>query len=127
MRRSLASLALLAIVACSSLPDAGGGIVALEISSPDTLTVESVHPVAIGHADTLRARALNISGDSVAAAIYWRTPDTAFVTLDSVHGIIAGKTVGTARVQASVGTLVSDIITFAVQAADTTAGIRRRP
>jgi hypothetical protein len=121
MMRVVLSLALVAVLACSSLPDAGGGVVALQILPPDTLAVK------VGHTDTLHARALDIHGDSIAAAIYWRTPDTAFVTLDSVRGVMAGKSVGTARVQARVGTLVSDIITFAVQAADTTAGMRQRP
>ena len=121
MRGGVASLVFVAIAACSSLPDAGGGVVALELLPPDTLTIK------VGHTDTLHARALNLNGDSVAAPIYWRTPDTAFVTLDSVRGILTGKSVGSARLQASVGTLVSDLITFAVQAADTSAGIRRGP
>lgn len=121
MTRAVLTLALVTLAACGSLPDAGGGIVALQIFPPDTLAVK------IGHADTLHARALDIRGDTVAATIFWRTPDTAFVTLDSVGGVLTGKSVGSARVQARTGTLVSDIITFAVQAADTTTTIRQRP
>lgn len=121
MTRFVLSLAILA-AACSSLPDAGGGVVALEIVRPDTLTVTIGHPV------TLHARALDIHGDSVAAEIFWRTPDTAFVSLDSVRGVLAGKSVGSARVQARVGTLVSDILSFTVLADTTTStGIRQRP
>lgn len=120
MTRIVLSLAIVTLAACSSLPDAGGGIVALEIIPPDTLTV------TIGRPLTLHARALDIHGDSVAAQIFWRTPDTTFVALDSVLGVLAGKSVGSARVQARVGTLSSDILTFTVRA-DTTAtttGIR---
>ena len=122
MTRACRTLALLVVAACGSLPDAGDGVVALQLLPPDPLSVTIGHPV------TLRARAVDIHGDSVAATIFWRTPDTTFVTLDSVRGVLTGRAVGTARVQARVGTLVSDILTFTVQADTTgTAGIRQRP
>lgn len=56
----------------------------------------------IGTPTQLRAVALNQNGDSVAATIRWRTPDTT-VTLDSVTGIVTARlAAGTARVQAAV-------------------------
>ena len=123
MSRFLPALGLGCIVACSSLPDAGSGVVALELLPPDTLAV------TVGQTVTLRARALDLHGDSIEAPIFWRSPDTAFVTLDSVTGVLGGKSVGAARVQARVGTLVSVILTFTVRAADSTStgGVRARP
>lgn len=121
MKRFAVALVVLA-AACGSLPDAGGGVVALQLLPPDVLTLR------VDSSVTLRARALDIRGDSVAAPIFWRTPDTAFVTLDSVSGVMVGKSIGSARVQARVGTLSSDILTFTIQPDSTpTTGIRRRP
>jgi len=122
--RILPALAIVAIAACSSLPDAGNGIVALQIFPPDALVV-----VVDSAPVMLHARALDIHGDSVAAIVFWRTPDTAFVSLDSVTGVMVGDSVGSARVQARVGTLLSDPISFVVRAADTThsSSIRKAP
>jgi hypothetical protein len=104
------AIAALAIVACSSLPDAGGGIVSLQLFQPSSLSIP------VDSAVTLRARALDSNGDSVAAQIVWRTPDTAVVTLDSVSGVLVGKSLGSARVQASVVTLSSGILVFTIRA-----------
>jgi hypothetical protein len=61
--------------------------------------------------DTLRprARALNGRGDSVAAAVVWASLDTAvLIVVDSTTGVAYAQTVGTARLQARVGTLRSN-------------------
>ena len=53
-----------------------------------------------------RARALNGAGDSVAAAVFWASLDTAIIAvLDSTTGLSLAKTVGTGRLQARVEAL----------------------
>jgi len=68
--------------------------------------------------DTLfpRARALNGRGDSVAAAIFWASLDTATVAvLDSTTGATLGKQTPSGRIQARVGNLRSSPMTITVQ------------
>ena len=109
-----------AAAACGSLPDQGGGIVALEVLAPDSPSL------IVGHSLTLHARALDLRGDSVAAEIYWRTPDTALVSLDSVRGVIIARSkVGTARIQARVGTLLSNIVLITLR--DVASTLRGSP
>jgi hypothetical protein len=126
MKSAALLLAIGAVAACSSIPDAGNGVVELVLTIPDSLVV-----IVDSGSVTLHARALDIHGDSVASApIFWETPDTMYVTLDSVTGVMTGKAVGSARVQARTGTLISDDnLAFTVRAPDTNAviGIRRRP
>jgi hypothetical protein len=114
MRPALALLSVALAAACGSLPDSGDGVVSLQVTSPTTLTLP------IGRTITLHAVALDIQGDAVPSAmIYWRTPDTALVTLDSVAGTVIARTnSGSARFQARVGTLLSDPI--ALTLSDTT-------
>ncbi len=84
-------------------------VVALEVSLPDSGRVEVT--------DTLRpiAHALNGHGDSVAADIFWVSLDTAVIAVvDSTTGETLGKTVGTGRLQASVGLLRSNPLSVAV-------------
>ncbi|HXI20618.1 MAG TPA: hypothetical protein VNH46_06010, partial [Gemmatimonadales bacterium] len=97
---------LLPLVGCSSLTG-DQGIVALELRVPS--------PAVVEHLDTLalRARALNVSGDSVAATIFWRTPDSTLV-LDSTGFVTTDSTSGSGRVQARVGSLVSDLVTLTI-------------
>lgn len=124
MRHAMALLTVAAAAACSALPDAGNGVVQLQVFKPDSLFL---YP---GSSLTLRARALNLNGDSVAATVLWRTPDTALVTVDATSGLVTSRsdTGGTARVQASVGTLLSDIISIRLRRDTTTvAGLRGRP
>jgi hypothetical protein len=126
VRRVQALLAVAAIAACSSLPDAGNGVVQLQVFTPDSLFLYPDSSL------TLRAVAFNLSGDTVAAPILWRTPDTALVTVDATSGVVTSKldTSATARVQASAGTLLSSIITIELRRApDTTtaSGLRARP
>lgn len=70
--------------------------------------------VEIGDTAVLTAVALNQQGDSVAATFTWRTADTGIVFLDPQTGQVSGKQVGTARVQARSGPLISDLVTLNV-------------
>jgi hypothetical protein len=124
VKRVTLFLAMAAVGACSSLPDAGNGIVELQLFPPDSLFVY------VGDSVKLRAVALDIHGDSVPAVIVWQTPDTAFVTLDSLAGgwWMVGKAPGSARVQATAGTLRSDnLLSFAVRADTVITSVRQRP
>ncbi len=113
----LAVLSLTAIAACGSLTEQAGGVVALEVTGISAPTL------AVGHSLTLHARALDIQGDSVAADLFWRTPDTALVTLDTVGGVVVARTSsGIARVQARVGTLLSNVISITLR--DSTTSVR---
>lgn len=107
-------MALLVLAACSSLPDAGNGIVGLEIQTPDAAALT----LMVGDTVRLHARALNLHGDPVAADIIWRTPDTTLITIDSLQGLVTSirDTSTTARVQASVGSLVSGFILVTLRA-----------
>ena len=98
---------LLVLLGCSNLTG-DNGVVALELRLPS--------PAIVERNDTLllRARALNLSGDSVAAAIVWRTPDTTLV-LDSTGRVTSTLTSGTGRVQAITGSLRSDLVTLTIR------------
>lgn len=98
-------VAVAALAGCSNLTEQGG-VAGLEIRVPRPATVE------VGQTIQLSARALDRQGDSVAAAVTWLTPDTT-VTI-TPDGRLTGRTSGTARVQAGVGTIVSDFVTFTV-------------
>jgi hypothetical protein len=96
------------VLGCSSLTEEGG-VSGLEIRVPRPAAVE------VGQTIQLAARALDRQGDSVGAAITWLTPDTTVVL--TTDGRLTGRTGGeSARVQAQVGTIVSDFVTFAVKA-----------
>jgi hypothetical protein len=102
--------ATIALSACSNLPSGEGGVVALELRLPS--------PAAVEQNDTLqlRARALNADGDSVAAAVFWRTlDDTVLTVVDSIGVVTTSHTSGTARVQARVGSLRSDLVTLSIR------------
>jgi hypothetical protein len=94
-----------ALAGCGNLTEQDG-VAGLEIRVPRPATVE------VGQTTQLSARALDRQGDSVAAAVTWLTPDTT-VTI-TPDGRLTGRTSGTARVQAGVGTIVSDFVTFTV-------------
>lgn len=103
----LAALALL--TGCANLPTTGDGIVALEIAMPASLVLES------GSTVQLEARALDRQGQEVVAEIRWRTPDES-LAVDSVSGLVTGiAESGVGRVQATVGTLRSDLISFTLR------------
>ncbi len=122
LRRYRTLLGLIALPACSSLPQEANGVVALDVTIPDTLAL------VIGDSLQLRAVARDINGDSVTAdVVRWRTPDTALVTLDSLSGwVVAKSDSGSARVQASVGTLLSNVITIPLRPDTATASLRAR-
>lgn len=102
-----------AAIGCSGLTEAEGGVVGIEIGVPGPDTVE------VGEAVQLSARPLDKNGDSAATAVTWISVDPT-ATIDPATGVLTGITPGTARVQAAVGGLASDLITFSVVApADT--------
>ncbi|MEO8633803.1 MAG: hypothetical protein ABI587_00860 [Gemmatimonadales bacterium] len=103
MNRPRVLCLLLALAACSSLNDIGGGIVALEVQLPVPAFIEPNDTVQ------LRARALDIQGDSVAATITWLTPDTTLVIDPTTGEVTTTLTSGSGKVQAKVGNLRSDI------------------
>lgn len=109
----LGLLLLGATAGCSGLTEGEGGVVGIETSVPGPDTVE------VGESIQLSARPLDKNGDSAAAAVTWVSADAAAI-IDASTGVLTGVTPGTARVQATVGTLGSELITFAVVApADT--------
>jgi hypothetical protein len=98
------------LAGCGQLPVTGDGVVALEVTQPASLTL------AAGASVQLEARALDQNGDEVATSILWGTPDTT-ITVDSATGLVTGVTEsGIGRVQAAVGTLHSNLITFTLTA-----------
>jgi len=120
LRIGLAAAGLLA--GCSSLPTTGDGIVAIEVTIPPSLTL------SVGDSVALHARAFNQQGDSVAADIRWFTVDTAAVTVDSIRGVVTARlSTGSARIQASVGTLRSDPLTLLLAPAPTTLVLPKEP
>jgi hypothetical protein len=105
--RRIGLLVLAAVLGCSGLTESQSGVVGIEVrvTGPDT--------VEVGESIQLSARPLDKNGDSAAAAVTWVSADTS-ATIDPTTGILTGVSPGTARVQASVGSLSSAIITFAV-------------
>ena len=113
MIRGLAPVAFVLAAGCSNLNEVEGGVVAIEVTAPSPSTIE-VHETL-----QLSARALNKDGDSIAANIVWSAGDTT-LTVDPSTGVLTGVTPGNGRVQASVGSLRSGVLTFSVIApADT--------
>jgi hypothetical protein len=104
--------------ACSDLPVTGDGVVILEVTTPPSLTLRE------GDSITLSARALDRQGEEVAVAVTWATPDTT-ITVSETGVVTAITASGTGRVQASVGSLRSNILTFALQPQP--AGLRAGP
>lgn len=102
--------ALLGVIGCSDLPTTGDGVVSLQIVNPASLALAESASV------TLTARALDADGDEVAVAIAWSTPDTTIAVTDAgvVTALVAS---GTGRVQAAIGSLRSNLITFTLQPA----------
>ncbi len=110
MNHRIACGAGLVLAACSQLPSGEDGVVALELRLPSPAVVEQNDTLG------LRARALNANGDSVGAVVYWRTlDDTLLTVVDSIGLVTTSRTLGTARVQARVGSLRSDIVTLTLR------------
>ncbi len=102
----------LAIGACADLPVTGDGVVELKVERPASTTLRQ------GSTIRLKATAHGMDGQPVDIEIRWATPDTT-VDVDPLTGdvtAVAGS--GNGRVQASVGTLRSDVITFILQPAE---------
>jgi hypothetical protein len=112
--RSALLTATLLLLGCSDLPEAPNEVVALEISTPELLSIE------VGESLQLTARALNKDGNEVTGLpIEWRAPDPT-MTVDPATGVITGVSPGTGRVQALQGLLASGLVQFTVLApADT--------
>jgi hypothetical protein len=105
-------LPLLAAAACSGLDEGEGGVVALEVQFPEVPTLE------VGEQTQLSARALDIDGETVEAAILWRASNDALSVNET--GLVTGVAPGSGDVQAVVGSLTSERISFTVLApADT--------
>lgn len=99
--------------ACSDLASNSDVPIQIEIRTP--AGPPTPPPVEIGDTFQLVARAFNQNGDSIPATFRWVTPDTAFLSVDSVTGQITGKKITiSARVQVRSGSLLSDIVVFAV-------------
>jgi hypothetical protein len=96
------------LLGCGNLDEGDSGAVALEVLLPDPQVVEP------GDTIQLRARALNASGDSVAADIVWLTPDST-ISVDSSGLLTTDTTAGTGRVQARIGNLRSNLETFTIR------------
>jgi hypothetical protein len=112
--RRLGLLLLVASAGCSGLQESEAGVVGIEVSVPGPDVVE------VGEAVQLSAKPLDKNGDSVGTPVTWLSAD-ASATIDPA-GVLTGVSPGTARVQASVGSLGSELITFDVVApADTLA------
>ncbi len=107
MIRRLALLLAGATLACSGLDEAEAGVVGLEVRVPGPDSVE------VGESIQLSAKPLDKNGDSVATTVTWLSADPT-ATVDPASGILTGVSPGTARVQATVGALGSELITFAV-------------
>lgn len=113
MTRAGTALLLAALLAgCGSLQPNDAGVSTLEVRPPACDGVE------LGTTIDLQARTFNQRGDSVDAAVWWRTPDPAVLEVDSATGRTTGRAVSdTARVQALVGAsdpLISDFIRLVV-------------
>jgi hypothetical protein len=110
--RRLALLLLGALAGCSGLQETEAGVVQLDVTVPGPDSVE------VGESIQLSAKPLDKNGDSVGTPVTWLSAD-ATATIDAT-GLLTGVTPGAARVQAGVGSLNSELITFAVVApADT--------
>ena len=107
MSRSVGLWLFLLVLGCSDLTEGAGGVIALEIRTPELLTIE------VGETLPLSARALDRNGDSVAAEIGWRAPD-ATLAVDPLTGAITGISPGPGRVQAFTGLLASGLVQFTI-------------
>ena len=97
------------LASCSDIPTSGSDVIALEVRPPLPAQVE------VGDTIQLSARALDRNGDSVAAALRWRTADPLNVAIDSLTGRVTGLLAGSSgRVQVTDGSLASDLITLTV-------------
>jgi Bacterial Ig-like domain (group 2) len=107
VRRALAWLLPLLAAGCSGLDEGQAGVVGIEVQVPGPDSLE------VGESVQLSARPLNKDGDSVATPLTWVSVDPT-ASIDAATGVLSGLSVGSARVQATVGSLGSALITFAI-------------
>jgi hypothetical protein len=107
VRRWALILSVVGLQGCSNLTEGAGGVVGLQIQAPSLKTIE------VGETLQLTAVALDKDGNPVATPVTWRAPDTT-LTVDGATGAITGVFPGTGRVQAVVGSLSSELVTFTV-------------
>lgn len=87
-----------------------GAVIALDVALPDSGIVEE------GDTIVPLVRALNGSGDSIAADVVWATPDTAtLLVLDSATGASLAKRPPSGRLQARVGSLRSGFLAVTIR------------
>lgn len=109
MTRRIRLVLLAAVLGCSGLQEGEGGVVGIEVRVPGPDSVE------VGESIQLSARPLDKNGDSVGTTVTWVSADPT-ATIDASSGVLTGVSPGTARVQATVGALSSELITFSVAA-----------
>lgn len=109
MTRRLAPLLVAVALGCSGLTESEGGVVGIEVGVPGPDSVEVAESIQ------LTVKPINKDGDSVAATVTWLSAD-ATATIDPASGLLTGVSPGPARIQATVGSLRSPLITFAVVA-----------
>ncbi len=109
MTRARWCAALALVGGCSNLSGPKGQPVSLEVSLPVPAVVEQNDTLQ------LRARALDINGDSVAAIIVWRSADTTLTMVDSTGLVTTPLTTGTGRVQAVTGSLRSTLAQLTIR------------
>ena len=107
MKVSPGLLVAAALLGCSGLDEGEAGVVGIEVRVPGPDTLE------VGESIQLSARPLNKDGDSVGTPVTWVSADAA-AAIDAATGVLTGVGAGSARVQATVGALGSELITFAV-------------
>ena len=112
MKRWTRLLSLLLVAACSGLEEGEGGVVAIEVETPEDSTLE------VGEQVQVVAHALDVDGQVVEVPLQWQST-TAAVTVDGT-GLVTGVQPGDADVQAFSGSLPSEPVSFEVLArADT--------
>lgn len=107
MTRALALLLSLAVAGCSGLTESQAGVVGIEVQVPGPDSLE------VGESIQLGAKPLDKNGDSAAVAVTWVSIDPT-ASIDPATGVLSGLSVGTARIQAVVGSLGSSLINFAI-------------
>jgi hypothetical protein len=115
VKRALAVCLPLLAAGCSGLDEGEAGVVGIEVQVPGPDSLE------VGESIQLTAKPLDKNGDSAATPVAWVSVDPT-ASIDPATGVLTGLSVGSARIQATAGSLGSSLITFAiVPRADTLA------
>ncbi len=99
-------LAVLPLLSCSDITEAGSAIVQVEVLAPLITTLD------VGDTTRILARALDRDGQVVPTTIDWVALDTT-VQIDQT-GLARGDFIGLARIQARNGTLISNTVNLTV-------------